>query len=222
MNPTGSVPPLCWQASLFADESGVDEPAADLSFAGLRRYRLDGRSWVDHAPNWLAHSDELFEQLYAQAPWQQRQRHMYDQLVDEPRLVAAWGTGAAADPPRDLPPRLGQLRAALSAHYAVEFDSVLVNLYRDGRDGVAWHGDTVRKVLVDPLVATVSLGQRRRFQLRPGRRGPVAWTFALGEGDLLVMGGACQHEWQHCVPKVAAAGARMSVTLRHSTPAGRG
>jgi len=64
-----------------------------------------------------------------------------------------------------LPVRLDQIRAVLSEKYAVDFDSMLVNFYRDGRDSVAWHGDTVRRRLTEPLVATVSLGERRRFLL---------------------------------------------------------
>jgi alkylated DNA repair dioxygenase AlkB len=100
----------------------------------------------------------------------------------------------------------------------VDFDSVLVNFYRDGRDGVAWHGDTVRRRLPEAVVVTVGLGERRRFLLLPGDRGPAAVTLLSGEGDLVVMGGRCQTDWQHTVPKEAHAGARMSVTLRHSQP----
>ena len=99
----------------------------------------------------------------------------------------------------------------------VDFDSVGINLYRDGRDGVAWHGDNNRKTLHDPLAATVSLGERRRFLMRPGTAGSPTHRFRPGGGDLLVMGGSCQHAWQHAVPKESGwAGARMSVTLRHS------
>lgn len=135
----------------------------------------------------------------------------------EPRLVAVWATGER------LPEPLGDLVTPLSQRYGVEFDSCLVNLYRDGQDAVAWHADTVRKVLRNPLVATVSLGSRRSFLLRPAAGGPVARRYAPGEGDLLVMGGACQHEWVHTVPRErSASGARMSVTVRHSRPAATG
>ena len=176
------------------------------------RHRLDERSWLDEVPGWLPDHGELFDLLLDSAPWRQRERRMYERTVLEPRMVAGWSGASLAE----LPARLEQLRAALSVHYGVQFDSVLVNLYRDGRDGVAWHGDTVRKTMHDPLVATVSLGERRRFLLRPGSSGPATRTFTPGGGDLLVMGGACQHEWQHTVPKTARAGARMSVTMRHS------
>jgi alkylated DNA repair dioxygenase AlkB len=217
------MPPVAWQASLFdsALEPTGEPPngsvgRADLSFGRLVRHRLDEWSWVDEVPVWLADHAEVFEQLLWRAPWQQRERWMYERRVLEPRMVAAWlGEDLAA-----LPPRLEQVRAGLSERYGVEFDSVLVNLYRDGRDGVAWHGDSVRRTMTHPLVATVSLGEHRRFLLRRGASGRPSHTFLPGEGDLLVMGGACQHEWQHTVPKVARAGARMSVTLRHSRPAG--
>jgi alkylated DNA repair dioxygenase AlkB len=71
-----------------------------------------------------------------------------------------------------------ELVEPLSTRYGVRFDSCLVNLYRDGSDAVAWHADTVRKVLRDPLVATVSLGARRSFLVRPARAAPCARRYA--------------------------------------------
>ena len=200
---------MAWQDSLFAEE-----PAGQrLSFDALRRDALDDRSWLDVVPGWLPDHAALFDHLLEHAPWRQRSRTMWDAEVVEPRLVAVWETG------QPLPDELRELVAPLDARYGVAFDSCLVNLYRDGQDAVAWHGDTVRKRLRDPLVATVSLGARRSFLLKPATGGPVARRYRPGEGDLLVMGGACQHEWLHTVPREASAsGARMSITLRHSRP----
>jgi alkylated DNA repair dioxygenase AlkB len=96
----------------------------------------------------------------------------------------------------------------------VAFRSIGCNLYRDGTDSVAWHGDTVRKTMPEPIVAIVSLGQPRRFLLRP-RGGGASIRYELGTGDLLVMGGTCQHTWEHSVPKARSAGPRLSVTFRH-------
>ena len=198
------------QASLFDD---VEPEAERLSFSALRRDALDERSWLDVVPRWVPDQGELFDRLLQSAPWQQRTRTMWDKQVLEPRLVASWKTG------EPLPPELRELTRPLSARYGVDFDSCLINLYRDGADAVAWHADTVRKVLRNPLVATVSLGARRSFLLRPATGGPVARRYAPGEGDLLVMGGACQHDWHHTVPREkSASGARMSITLRHSRP----
>jgi hypothetical protein len=116
-----------------------------------------------------------------------------------------------------LPGPLGEIAAVLSDRYGVAFDSVWVNLYRDGEDSVAWHGDRNAKVLTNPLVVTVSLGARRRFLLRPKGASRTAVTLEPGLGDLVVMGGACQHEWEHTVPKTKRpVGPRMSVTIRHS------
>lgn len=200
---------MAWQETLFGPE-----PASDLRFDRVRRVALDERSWLDLCPGWLPDHAGLFDLLLASAPWQQRERRMYDREVLEPRLVAAWGS-AELD---RLPERLEQVRRLVSQRYGVEFDSVLVNLYRDGRDGVAWHGDTVRHRLPETVVVTVGLGERRRFLLRRGSAGPTTLALESGQGDLVVMGGRCQHEWQHTVPKAARAGARMSVTLRHSAP----
>ncbi len=201
-------PQVSWQGSLFEDE-----PGDRLSFDALRRDALDERSWIDVVPGWVPDHAELFDWLLEHAPWRQRTRTMWDKDVLEPRLVAVWPTG---DP---LPAYLAELSDVLSDRYAVRFDSCLVNLYRDGSDAVAWHADTVRKRLRDPLVATVSLGARRSFLLKPVAGGPVARRYRPGEGDLVVMGGACQHDWLHTVPREkTASGARMSITLRHSRP----
>lgn len=198
---------LAWQATL---PSWEDAPA--LSYSRLARTQLDRTTWVDHCPGWLAYADELMAELAQTAEWRQRERPMYDAMVVEPRLVTGWSIV-------ELPASLEPIRASLSTRYSLTFDSVHVNLYRDGADSVAWHGDTVRKVLRDPLVAILSLGEPRRFRLRPrggGDRGAASRTFFLGGGDLLVMGGAAQHDYEHSVPKVAATGPRMSVTFRHS------
>jgi alkylated DNA repair dioxygenase AlkB len=197
---------LAWQDTLFGEEP------SRLSFDRVQRLQLDERCWLDLVGSWLPGHAELFELLQDTAPWQQRERRMYDKDVLEPRLVAAW----AGDTLAELPVQLQEVRAAASDRYRVDFDSVLVNLYRDGRDGVAWHGDTVRKRLPEAVVVTVGLGERRRFLLRPGESGPAVHTLHSGQGDLVVMGGRTQHEWQHTVPKSSRAGARMSVTMRHS------
>ena len=240
-------PDLAWQASLF-DDGPV---GVDTSFAHLRRIGLDDRSWVDYCPEWLAGSDEVFALLLQSARWQQREVWMYERRVPEPRLTAGWqvraerstdeSEGDTDDDTDDgalgrtgvddfaTPPVLREVANRLSERYRVGFDSIWVNLYRDGRDGVAWHGDRNARTQVNPLVATVSLGGRRAFLLRPraGSQKSGDGTDASGRrvrldpghGDLVVMGGACQHDWLHTVPKTTKPVApRMSVTIRHSVP----
>jgi alkylated DNA repair dioxygenase AlkB len=197
-----------WQASLF----GAGEPGFDPTMAGRRRIDLDATCWVDHLPRWLDGSDHVFAELVARLPWRQRTVPMYDRMVQEPRLVWWWAQpeGDAAVPL----PVLDEVRHALSRLYQRSFDSIGCNYYRTGADSVAWHGDRMRHEQIDPLVAIVSVGAPRPFQLRP-RGGGHALSFLLGQGDLLVMGGAIQHDWEHWVPKVAAAGPRISITYRH-------
>lgn len=89
-------------------------------------------------------------------------------------------------------------------------------LYRDGNDSVAWHGDTTARDMDTAIVATVSLGQPRKFALRP-TEGGASITYQLGRGDLVVMGGTCQRTWRHAIPKVAQAqGPRIAVMFRPS------
>ena len=143
---------------------------------------------------------------------------MYDRVVDVPRLLCFYGEGEL------LPdPALTAALDALNAHYMAElgepFRTAGLCLYRDGRDSVAWHGDTIgRGSREDTMVAILSLGAPRALALRP-HGGGRSLRFEIGHGDLLVMGGSCQRTWEHAVPKTAhAAGPRISVQFR---PQGR-
>lgn len=187
----------------------------DRTFGRLERIHLDATAWVDVAPGWLSGSDALFRTLVDTLPWSQRTRHIYDVERIEPRLTAGWH----ADQGTPLePPILEQMRAALSGRYGVHLDSAGFNLYRDGRDSVAWHRDTIAKHIEDPVVALVSLGEPRRLLLRP-RGGGSSRAFPLGHGDLLVTGGDAQRTWEHAVPKVTHAGPRISIAFRHGMDA---
>lgn len=204
-------PDLTWQPSLL--DSGP-EPAVDETFAGAARTWLDRRSWIERVPGWVSDSDALFARLLQTADWAERTRKMWDREVLEPRLTSWWGAGSGR---RLEPPILERMRRALSARYGVEFDSMGLNLYRDGRDSVAWHGDRIAKEIAEPIVAIVSVGEPRRFLLRPKAKGTGLPThrLLLGRGELLVTGGTTQRAWEHSVPKVASAGPRMSLTFRH-------
>ena len=202
---------LTWQPSLL--DAGP-QPTIDEAFAGAERISLDKRSWIERVPGWVADSDALFAHLLATADWGQRTRKMWDNEVLEPRLTSWWG----AESGKTLePPILERMRQALSDRYGVEFDSMGLNLYRDGRDSVAWHGDRIAREIAEPLVAIVSVGEPRRFLLRPKAKGSGLATrrLVLGRGELLVTGGATQRAWEHSVPKVSSAGPRMSLTFRH-------
>jgi alkylated DNA repair dioxygenase AlkB len=198
------------QCSLLAG----GEPRIDSGFGRIARIPLSERSWLDLRPEWLSASDVVFDALVAALPWRQHRRPMYDRIVDEPRLTAHLGPGE----PTPVPV-LDEARGALSARYGEALDTTGFNWYRDGRDSVAWHGDRIGRDRVEALVCIVSVGRRRPFRLRP-KGGGAAMRFELGDGDLLVMGGACQREFEHCVPKVQHAEPRVSITFRTGTAYG--
>lgn len=209
-------PGINWQPSLLdvcltgdADEEAG--PSFDAGFSNVERILLDPTAWVDYQPGWVSGSDELFAEVLEGRDWGQRSRHMYERKVLEPRLTAPWHLRSGE---RLMPPILEDIRVALSERYGVEFDSVGFNLYRDGNDSVAWHGDRIRKEIADPIVVLVSLGEPRKFLLRP-KGGGTSRAFMLGRGDLLVTGGKTQRTWEHSVPKVAKAGPRISLAYRH-------
>lgn len=199
------------QVSLF----GVGLPIADERFGAAERIDLDGGSWLEYAPGWLAGADSLFDRVVDAVELRQRTNiAMYDSVVDEPRLTAWWHAAEHGPEPVEL---LGQLRQLVTDRYLRPFDSIGFNLYRDGDDSVAWHGDRHRRRVTDPVVAILSVGEPRPFKLRP-RGGGASRSWNLGGGDLFVMGGACQHDWEHCVPKIRRpVGPRLSITFRHDT-----
>ena len=198
---------LTWQPSLF----GGGGPSFDPSFSGLSRRDLAEGAWVDHLPGWVRGADELFDTLLASTPLRQRDIFMYDQRYPEPRLTHRWLLDQETPPL----PVLVEMATALSDRYGVAFTQIGVNLYRDGRDSVAWHGDRVAREMDTALVALISLGEPRPFKLRP-KGGGRSIGYVPGRGDLLVLGGTCQRTWDHAVPKVSKAGPRMSVQFRHA------
>lgn len=183
------------------------EPGFDASFARVRRLELADGAWVEEVPGWLRGHEALFDHLERGTRWRSERRVMYERRVDVPRLIASLPRDGGGHPVVEA------MRAALSARHATDFVHVSMALYRDGRDSVAFHGDTTARDMPEALVATVSLGCRRRFLLKPAAGGESI-AFALGEGDLLVMGGSCQRTWRHGIPKVAAAGPRISIMFR--------
>ena len=203
-----------FQATLFDTVDSLEpvEAPTVLPLEGaIRRHELSRGAWLDIRPGWLAGSEELFARLVRDVPWRAERRQMYDAVVDVPRLLAYYDETAA------LPdPALDAARDALTGHYAAEpFATAGLCYYRDGRDSVAWHGDTIgRGSREDTMVAIVSLGDARRLSMRP-RNGGSTLAFPVGHGDLLVMGGSCQRTWEHAILKTARpVGPRISVQFR--------
>lgn len=193
---------ISWQPSLL----GGDEPAFDPGLDGARRRFLGAGAWVDHVPGWVTGPDALFDDIVEHAPWRAFERPMYERVVEVPRLeTRGWHEGR--------PRVLDAMARCLGTRYGVRLPSISANLYRDGSDSVAWHGDRIGRHRVDTVVAILSLGATRTLLLRPDGGGPSI-GYALRAGDLLVQGGTCQRTFEHCVPKRAHAGPRISVMFR--------
>ena len=192
------------QLDLFHGAPSSGPAAFDPTFASLDRLDLGLGAWLDRAPAWVAHHGALFEELARDLPWRTESRPMYTRVVDVPRLLAHVEQHALIE----------QMRRALCTRYGEDFVRVNAALYRDGNDSVAFHGDTTARDMVSATVATISLGTARKFLLKP-TAGGRSQTFALGGGDLVVMGGTCQRTWRHAIPKVAGdVGPRIAVMFR--------
>jgi len=192
----------------------VDETRVLPLRGSVRRTELSRGAWIDVRRGWVSGSHALFERLESEVPWYAEKRAMWDKILDVPRLLAFYGERA------ELPdPALDRAKDLLDDHYADElgecFATAGLCLYRDGRDSVAWHGDTLgRGKTEDTMVAILSLGAARSLHLRP-RGGGAAIKYSLGHGDLIVMGGSCQRTWEHAILKTTRpVGPRISVQFR--------
>lgn len=192
-----------YQASLFA----VGPLCFDDRVAA-RRIDLDAASWVDVRRDWVRGSDVLLEHLVTAVDWRRGRRRMYDRVLDDPRLSRWYPDGEG------LPhPFLTEVADAVAREYGVPLRTLGLNYYRDGADSVAFHADRELREIDDTIIAILTLGACRPFHVRPKGRGRSI-DLAPAGGDLLVMGGACQRGFEHGVPKVTAAGPRISCTWR--------
>ena len=193
------------QATLFGNQPfSFGDPATDLS-----QTRLDDDCRILHQPAWVGGADNLFLELLEVLPWRAHRRWMFDHEVLEPRLSSSVGTPTL---------EMDAMANALEELTGRPFVASWANLYRDGADGVAWHGDRFRPGSSHDDVALVSLGGPRAFRIRPRGGGPsISWT--LSSGDLLVMSAPVQQRFEHCVPKASVAHPRISLAFR--CPRGR-
>jgi alkylated DNA repair dioxygenase AlkB len=193
---------------------GAAEPTIDAG-APFERIDLGRGAWVDMARGWLPGADTVLDALVDGVEWHQGRRWMYDRMVDDPRLSHWYRPGD------ELPhPVLEPARFALEARYHRPLGGPGINYYRDGRDSVAFHRDRELRHLDNTIVAIVTLGAQRPFLIRP-RGGGRSRDLSPVSGDLLVMGGRAQADWEHGVPKVAARGPRISVTWRWAAPSSK-
>ena len=186
---------------------------------------------------WLARAwlpadaaEALMRRLLADIPWETHRIRLFGREVDSPRLSCWVGDPGTAYTysqtrfePRPWPPALLETRERLQAATGGVFNSVLANLYRDGRDRMGWHSDDEPELGPQPLIASLSLGAERRFLLKPrdrrrlgpDARGLRAFAVPLPPGSLLLMAGQTQRHYLHALPGTARpVGARLNLTFR--------
>jgi alkylated DNA repair dioxygenase AlkB len=204
------------QLSMF-DQVEHDDPGC------ARVVELDGGDITYLANCWSADdADRLFHAVNGVTDWRQEMIWMYGREVPVPRLTAWVGdpgktytySNISLRPAPWTPPLL-EIKARVEQVAATMFNSVLLNLYRTGADGVAWHSDDEPELGRAPVIASVSLGATRRFQLRQRSNRDERCELHLEHGSLLLMRGDTQHVWEHQVPKTAKpVDPRMNLTFR--------
>lgn len=191
----------------------------------LERIWLDDASWVDVGRGWMADADSMFQALLTGVDWKTSRLFRYDHWVEERRLGSFWRPGLA------LPhPGVAAAQRALQARYRLTFDGCGIIRYRDGRDGQGFHRDTDMRWLDDTVIAVLTLGAQRPWLLRPRARRHdhsagrgATHDLSPGSGDLLVMGGRCQADWEHSVAyqKDRTVRTRISLQWRYAHRRGR-
>jgi alkylated DNA repair dioxygenase AlkB len=177
--------------------------------------------WIDYVPAFVPPADATLLQslLVNELAWENREIVLFGKRIPQPRLIAWAGSFGYRYSGQTLPPRassaaLAALTATVNVAVGVTFNHVLVNRYRNGQDSMGMHSDSEPELGRDPVVASVSFGVARRFVVVPRGKGP-RFSYSLGHGDLLVMGGSCQAHYRHGVPRAAdVSGERLSATFR--------
>jgi len=202
---------------------------------GVKRWDLSEHAWMSYEAGFLSATEasELMGTLIQGEDWEQRAIQVFGKAVDQPRLMS-WGGAlpyrysGQTLPPREVFTALKPLWERVELACGVEFNHVLLNYYRDGRDYMGMHADDETELGLNPVIAAISLGVTRRFVVAPKqrksdrrrrrRRTPLGQqTILLHHGSLMVMGGDMQHYWRHGVPKMTQkeqSGPRINITFR--------
>jgi alkylated DNA repair dioxygenase AlkB len=186
-------------------------------------------AYLMYKPDFLTiyDADDVFKKLKDNLQWEQGEIHMFGKKVLEPRLTAWYGDeGKTYKYSGKMQHPLSWTSELLSLKHKIEqlelpdinlkFNSVLANYYRNGNDSMGWHADDERELGQNPVIASLNLGETRRFLIRRKNDKNVKIEIALTHGSLLIMAGAMQYYWQHAVPKEPKkANPRINLTFRH-------
>lgn len=167
-------------------------------------------------------SEGLLRHFISESPWQQKIQKMYDKEVITPRLTAWYANAETYDytslrksAPNIWTPELLMIKAKVEPLAGITFNSVLLNYYRDGNDSVAWHSDNEKALGTHPVIASVSFGQVRSFDIRNKKDHSEKYSIRLESGALMIMKGDLQQNWEHRIAKsTKPMKARINLTFR--------
>ncbi|MBC7845504.1 MAG: alpha-ketoglutarate-dependent dioxygenase AlkB [Flavobacterium sp.] len=167
-------------------------------------------------------ADTIFEQLKNEIPWQQDNIRVYGKTHPQPRLTALFGNEGKPYSysnikmqPNPWNPILQKIKSYIEGVSDTNFTTVLLNLYRDGKDSNGWHADNEKELGSNPIIASVSFGAERVFQLKHNSIPNLKQNILLEHGSLLLMKGTTQHFWKHQIPKTSKPiGSRINLTFR--------
>ena len=182
---------------------------SQLSLFDAEEFYEFPKNLVEYRQNFLSpeEADLLKDQLLKTAPWEQRTQKMYDKIVLTPRLTAWYGDSKSYDSSAKTTenngwtPELYALKERIEKEFGYQFNGVLLNLYRDNNDSVAWHRDKESRYGKRPVIASISLGQTRNFDFRKKDHHQSKYSLPLPNGSLLIMKGDLQEHWEHRVAK---------------------
>lgn len=167
-------------------------------------------------------ADAIFDQLKEETPWQQDDIRVFGKIHPQPRLTALFGNEGKLYSysnikmqPHPWNPLLQKIKSKIESVSETNFTTVLLNLYRDGKDGNGWHADNEKELGTNPIIASVSFGAERVFQLKHNSIPNLKQNILLEHGSLLLMKGTTQHFWKHQIPKTSKPlGERINLTFR--------
>jgi alkylated DNA repair dioxygenase AlkB len=167
-------------------------------------------------------ADRIFEQLLNEIPWQQDEIKVFGKTHPQPRLTALFGNDGKPYSYSNIKMQphpwnilLQKIKSLVEDYSETNFTSVLLNQYRNGKDSNGWHADNEKELGTNPVIASLSFGAERTFQLKHNSDLSLKKSIVLEHGSLLIMKGTTQHFWKHQIPKTSKPiGRRVNLTFR--------